>query len=64
MEMADDVFNDDDGVIHQNADGKNQRKQRDAVERESVEIKNEQRQRERCGNRQQHDDGFAPPQHN
>ena len=63
MKMAHDVFHHDNRVVHEDADGKNQREERDAIQREAVEIKNEQRQCECCGNRQQHDDGFAPAQH-
>ena len=33
--VAVDVFHHHDGIVHQNADGKNQRKQRHAVEREA-----------------------------
>ena len=44
VEMANDVFDNDDGVINENADGKNQRKEGDAVERESEEVKNQKRE--------------------
>jgi hypothetical protein len=63
MKMADDVFDHDNGVVHQDADGEDQREERDAVEREAVEVKHQQRQRERRGNRQHHDERFAPAQH-
>ena len=58
--MADDVLDHHDGVVHQNADGEDQRKQRDAVQRVAEEIENRQRQRQRDGNGQQHNAGFAP----
>ena len=61
--MPDDVLHDHDGVVHQNADGKNQREQRNAIQRKSVEIKNQQCQCERGRNGQRHDDGFAPAEH-
>ena len=62
VEMADNVFDHDDGVVHEDADGKNQREERDAVQREAVEIKHQQSQRQRGRNRNGHDDGFAPAQ--
>ena len=60
MKMADDVFHHDDRVVHEDADGEDQREERDAVQREAVEIKHQQRQCERRGNRQQHDERLAP----
>ena len=60
MKVADDVFDHDDGVIHQNADGEDQREERDAVQREAVEIKHQQRERERGGNGDADDARFAP----
>ena len=37
--VADDIFNDDNGIIDQDTDGKNQGKQSDAVEGIAVEVK-------------------------
>ena len=60
MKMADDVLDHDDGVVHQNADGEDQREERDAIQREAVEVKHQQRERERRGNRHADDAGLAP----
>ena len=62
--MPDNILNHDDGIIDQDADGKNQREQRYAIQRVAVEIENGQRQRKRDRNRQQDDSGFAPAQCN
>ena len=62
MKVADDVLDHHDGVVHQNADGKNQREERDAVQREAVQIKHQQRQRERGRNGDGHDERFTPAQ--
>ena len=45
--VADDVLDDDDRVVDEDADREDQREQRDAVERVAVEVEDEQRQRER-----------------
>ena len=47
MKMPDDVFHHHDGVIHQDADGEDQREERDAVQREAVEVEDQQRERQR-----------------
>ena len=60
--MPDDVFDDDDGVINQDADGKNQSEQRYAVQGVTVGVENEECERQRDGNGQQHHAGFAPAQ--
>ncbi len=60
VEMADDVFHHHDGVVHQDADGEDQREERDAVERVAVEIEDQQRQRQRAGNGDANDHRFAP----
>ena len=39
-----DVLHHHDGVVHQDADGEDQRKQRDPVQRVAVEVKNGQRE--------------------
>jgi len=58
--VAHDVFDDHDGVVHQDADGEDQREERDAVERVPVEVKNQQREREGRGDGEEHDERFAP----
>ena len=55
MKMPHDVLDDDDGVIHQNADGEDEREERDPIERETVEVKDQQRQRERGGDGDRND---------
>ena len=60
VEVADDVLDHHDGVVHQDADGEDQREERDAVEREAVEVEHQQRQRERRGNGDADDARFAP----
>ena len=57
------IFHHHDGVIDEDADGKNQREQRDAVQRVAVKIEHEQRQRQSRRNGNGHDDRFAPSQH-
>ena len=61
-EMAHDVFHHHDGVVHQNADGKDQREQRHPVQRVAEEVEDEQRERQGHRNRDQHHAGFAPAQ--
>ena len=41
MEVADDVFHHDDGVVHQDADGEDQGEERDPVERVAVQVKHQ-----------------------
>ena len=62
MKMADDVLDHHNGVVHQDADGEDQREERDAVQRVAVEVKHQQRQRERGGNGDGDDERFAPAQ--
>ena len=50
VEMPDDVFHHHDGVIHQDADAEDQREERDAVEGETIEIENQQGERQRGRN--------------
>ena len=54
--MADDILHHDDGVVHEDADRKDQREERDAVEGVAVEIEDQQRQAERHRDRQHHDE--------
>ncbi len=58
--MADNIFNDDNRVIHEDADREDESKERDPVERVSVEVENEEREAQRHGNSQKNDQGFAP----
>ena len=59
-QVADDVFNDDDGVVHEDADREDQGEERDAVERVSIKVEHEQGERERRGDGEEHDERFAP----
>ena len=58
--VADDVLHHDDRIVHQDADGEDQREERDAVQGVAIEIEHEQRERERDRNRDQHDGRLAP----
>ncbi len=60
--VANDVFHDHDGVVHENADREYQREKCDAVERVAVQIKDRQCQRERDGNRREDHQRFAHAQ--
>ena len=60
--VARNVLHHHDGVVHQDSDGKDQREQRDAVEGVSVEVEDGERQGERHGNREEHDQRFAKAQ--
>ena len=62
--VADDVFYDDDGVVHEDADGEDQREERDPVERVTVEVKYEEREREGRGDGEENDKGFPPAEEN
>ncbi len=57
-----DVFHHHNRVVHQNADGEDQREQRDPVERVAVEIEHRERQRQRHRNRGEDDQRFAQAQ--
>ena len=59
-DVAHDVFDDDDRVIHQDPDREDQREERDAVQRVAVEVENEERERERRGDREEDDERFPP----
>ena len=58
--MADDIFHHHDRVIDQDADGKDEREKRDAIEGETEKIKNQQGKRERGRNGERDDSRFAP----
>ncbi len=62
MEVADDVLDHDNGVVHQDADGEDQGEERDAVERIAMEVEHQQRQGQRAGNGNADDDRLAPAQ--
>ena len=62
VEVADDVLDHDDGVVHQDADGEDQGEERDAVERVAVEVEHQQRQGQRAGNGDADDERLAPAQ--
>ena len=57
--VADDIFYHHNGVINQDADGKDQRKQGDSIQGVAIEIKNQQRQGQGRGDRQQDHQCFA-----
>ncbi len=61
--VADDVLHHDDRIVHEDADGEDQREERDAVQRVAVEVEHEQRQRQRDRNRDEHDRRLAPAEH-
>ena len=58
--VADDVLHHDDRIVHQDADGEDQREERDAVEGVAIEIEREEREGERDRNRDQHDARLPP----
>ncbi len=58
--VPDDVLDDDDGVVDEDADREDEREQRDAVQRVAVQVEHEQRQRERDGDGHHHDERLAP----
>ena len=60
--VTDDVLHHHDGVIHQDADGKDEGEQRDAVQGVAVEIENRQREGQGDGDGDEDDEGFAKPE--
>ena len=58
------VLDDDDRVVHQDADGKNQGEERYPVDRVADEHGRKKRQGERERNRDGHDESGARPQRN
>ena len=60
--MAHHILDDHDCVIHEYANRKNERKQRDAVKRVPVEIENNQRERQRYRHGQQDNARLTPSQ--
>ena len=61
--MPHDVLHHHDRIVHEDADGEDQREERDAVERVAVEKEHEQRQRQRDRNRDEHHRRLAPAEH-
>src|SRR5581483_6905866 len=57
LQVAEDVLEDDDRVVHQDANGQRQRHQRHHVQREAQEEHHDERRDERRRNRQQNDEG-------
>ena len=60
--MACDVFHVHDGVIHQQPQGQDQRKERDAVDRKAQHQVGGQGQSENDRHRDRHDERLAPPE--
>ena len=60
--MAVDVLDDDDRVVHQDADREDEREERDAVQGVAEEIEDEEREGEGHGHGDEDDDGLAPPE--
>ena len=60
--VAHDIFHHHDRVVHQNANGEDQREQRDPVQRVAIKIKDCERKRQRDRNRDEHDQRFAQTQ--
>ena len=58
--VAGDVFDDDDGIVHENADREDQREQGDAVDRVAHHQRREERQQDRCRDHDQRHQRFAP----
>ena len=58
--VADNVFDDDDGVVDEDADGEDQREEGDAVERVTIKVEHEERESEGDGDREEHDNRLAP----
>ena len=62
LQVAVDVLDHHDGVVHQDADREDQREERDPVERVAQRVVGEERERERHRHRDQHDQRLAPAQ--
>ena len=61
--MAGNIFDHDDGVVDQNAYRENERKQADAVDRVTHQVRGEEREEDRCWNDDQRDGRLAPADH-
>ncbi len=60
VKVPHDVLHDHDRIIHENADAEDEREERDAVQGESSEVEDQQREGERRGNGHANDAGLAP----
>ena len=60
LEVAVDVLDHHDGVVHQDADGEDQREEGDPVERVAQRVVDEERERQRDRDRDQHHQRLAP----
>src|SRR4029079_4660456 len=60
--VANDVFDNHDGVVDQNADGENQREEGSTIQRVAVQKEDGQSQRQGDGDRQQNDPRLPPSQ--
>ena len=61
--VAGDILDHHDGVVDQDADGEDQREQRDAVDRVAHQIGSKQRHQNGGRDDDQHDEAFAPADH-
>jgi hypothetical protein len=61
--MADDVLHHHDRIVHQDADGEDEREERDPVEGVAEEMEDHQGQRERGGDGDRHHRRLAPAEH-
>ncbi len=59
-EVAHDIFDDDDRVVDKDANREDQREEGDTVDGVTVEVKNEEGEREGGGDGEQDDEGLAP----
>ena len=62
VKVPHDVFHDNDGVINQNADAEDEGEEGDPIERETQQVKDQQRERERGGYGNRDNQRFAPSQ--
>ena len=62
VKVPDDVLDHHDGVIDQNTDAEDQREKGDSIEREPVQVEDQQRQGQRRRDGHRHDPGFPPSQ--
>ena len=60
-EMPHHILDHDDGVVHEDADGEDQSKERDAVDGITQEVKHRHGERQRNRNGQKHNTRLAPP---
>ncbi len=58
--MADDVLDDDDGIVDEQADGERQAEEAHRVDAEMAEVHERERRRDRCRDCERADDGAVP----